>query len=172
MLPGGPAAKLGNRYETWCAVWELVRILHGETESIRIEVPGLDTAEFVVSTGKHREFHRVKRNHSNGKWSLASLRSDGLLRSIADYLVGNDDRFALVSGSEARELLDLCCAAVDAESVEEFEKSFLAATGRMGVFERLLRCWGCSTRTAVETLRRIDILTIDESGIVTKGCAC
>ena len=168
MLPGGPAAKLGNRYETWCAVWELVRILHGETESIRIEVPGLDKAEFVVSTGKHREFHQVKRSHPNGNWSLTSLRSDGLLRSIADSLVGNDDRFVFVSGSEARELLELCCAAVDAESVDEFEKSFLAATRRKGAFERLLRCWGCSTRVAVETLRRIDIHTTDERGIVEK----
>ena len=78
-LPGGPAEKLGNRYETWWTVSELVRMLHGDADAIRIEAPGVDKAEFVVTTGAYREFHQVKRSHPNGKWSLAALCRDGLL---------------------------------------------------------------------------------------------
>ena len=39
-LPGGPADKLGNRYETWWTVSECVRLLRGGTDTIRIEDPG------------------------------------------------------------------------------------------------------------------------------------
>ena len=36
-LPGGPADKIGNRYELWWTVSQFVRIINGEVESIRIE---------------------------------------------------------------------------------------------------------------------------------------
>ena len=58
MLPGGPAAKLGNRYETWCVVADFMRLLHGEADTLRIEVPGIDKAEFVVGKGTQRELIR------------------------------------------------------------------------------------------------------------------
>ena len=38
-LPGGPADKLGNRYERWWTLSELMRLLHGDAEAIRIEAP-------------------------------------------------------------------------------------------------------------------------------------
>ena len=53
-LPGGPADKLGNRYEKWWTLSEFVRLLHGDTEAIRIEDPGVEKAEFVVTTGVGR----------------------------------------------------------------------------------------------------------------------
>ena len=59
-LPGGPGDKLGNRYEKWWRLSELVRLLQGDTETIRIEDPGVDKAEFVVTTGAGRELHQVK----------------------------------------------------------------------------------------------------------------
>lgn len=120
-LPGGPADKLGNRYEKWWTLSELVRMLGGETEAIRIEDLGVDKAEFVVTTGTRRELHQARRSHPNGKWSLAALRSDGLLQVIDQQLAGNDDRFVFASGSDARELAELCDAARDAESDTEFD---------------------------------------------------
>ena len=51
-LPGGAADKLGNRYEKWWTLSEIVRMLQGETEALRIEAPGVGKAEFVVSTGQ------------------------------------------------------------------------------------------------------------------------
>ena len=59
-LPGGAAAKIGIRYEMWWTLSELVRMLRGDTEAIRLEVPGIDKAEFVVTTGARRELHQAK----------------------------------------------------------------------------------------------------------------
>ena len=168
-LPGGPANKLGNRYEKWWTVSECVRMLHGNTEAIRIEPPGVEKAEFVVTVGSRQEHHQAKRSHPNGKWSLAALASDGLLQAIGNALAGNDDRFVFVSGSEARELAELCESARDAESEEEFERVFLAAQERKQSFKKLLSCyWKCAVPTAIERLQRIEVRTIGERDLEDK----
>ena len=167
-LPGGPADKLGNRYEIWWTVSELVRMLHGDTNTIRIEAPGVDKAEFVVTTGACREFHQVKRSHPKGQWSLAAIRADGLMSAIGRTLAGNQDRFVFASGSDARELAALSEAARSAESVAEFESSFLASEGQEQGFEKLRDCWGCDVPTAVERLKRIDVHTVNERQLEEK----
>ena len=162
-LPGGPADKLGNRYEKWWMVAECIRLLRGDTEAIRIEDPSVEKAEFVVTIGARREFHQVKRSHPNGKWSLAALASNGLLRAIGDALAGNDDRFVFVSGSDARELAELCEAAKDAKSGEEFDSVFLAAGKRKELFKKLHDShWKCDELTAFERLQRIEVRVIGE----------
>ena len=167
-LPGGAADKLGNRYEKWWTLSEFVRMLRGDTEAIRIEAPGVDKAEFVVTAGAHRELHQVKRSHPNGKWSLAALRTDGLLEALGSHLADNADRFVFASGSDARALADLCESARHAESPEEFERHFLAAGGRQGDFRALLDCWACDVPPAIERLRRIEVRTIDERELEDK----
>ncbi len=167
-LPGGPANKLGNRYEKWWTVSECVRMLRGDTRGIRIELPDMDKAEFVVDAGSRREFHQVKRSHPNGKWSLAALRRDGLLRDIGDALGGNDDRFVFVSGSTAPELDELCEAACHAKSKEEFEKIFVRAKTRKKPFNELCSVWQCNTHDAIMRLRRIDVRTISERELEDK----
>ena len=164
-LQGGPANKLGNRYEKWWTVSEFLRMLGGSTEAIRIEDPGVEKAEFVVTVCSRRELHQAKRSHPNSKWSLASLRGDGLLQSIGEQLAGNDDRFVFASGSEAHELSELCEAASDAESTEEFEQNFIAAQDRKEGFKKLLGCWSCDLATAVERLKRIEVRTIGENDL-------
>ena len=134
-LPGGPANKLGNRYEKWWTVSEFVRMLHGSTEAIRIEDPGVEKTEFVVMAGSRRELHQVKRSHPSGKWSLAALGADGLLQTVGEELAGNNDRFVFASGSEARELSDLCEAARAAESAEEFEAHLSRGRGSEGIVQ-------------------------------------
>ena len=161
-LPGGPADKLGNRYEKWWTLSEFVRLLRGDAEAIRIEDPGVEKAEFVVTTGVRRELHQVKRHHQDGKWSFAALRADGLLRAIGRQLAGNDDRFVFASGSDARQLSELCEAARASESEEEFERAFLAARERRKRFKKLRCDWACDVASAVERLRRIEVRTIDE----------
>ena len=163
-LPGGPADKLGNRYEKWWTLSEFVRMLRGDTDAIRIEDPSVEKAEFVVEVGSQRELHQAKRNHPNGKWSLAELQRDGLLEAIGGQLTANDDRFVFASGSDAPELSELCDGARDAESVGEFEQRFLEAKARKRSFEALCGAWACGVSTAVGRLRRIDVRTIrDES---------
>ena len=168
MLPGGPAAKLGNRYETWCAVAELMRLLHGDADTLRIEEPGIDKAEFVVSTGTRREAHQVKRSHHEGKWRFAALRADGLISYIGEFLADDNNQFVFTSGSEARELLELAQAAEDAKSMEEFASSFLGETKRKERFGALIADWNCDPQSAVGRLRRIDVRTVDERELQEK----
>ena len=161
MLPGGPANKLGNRYETSWTISELVRMLHGETQAVHLEPPGANKVEFIVmKTGQCRELHQVKRSNFHGKWSFADLRRDGLIRAIGDQLTGSDDRFVFASGSEARELAELCEAASEAESADRFEEVFLTTNDRCCRFRQLLCDWTCESRTAngdvEEILRKAD----------------
>ena len=169
-LPGGPASKRGNRYEKLWTVWECLRMIGDNTDEIRIEVPGVEKAEFVVTVGARRELHQVKCSHPKGKWSVNTLGSPKfrLLQAIGGMLAGNDDRFVFVSGSAAPELDALCKAADDAESEEEFKRDFLAAQGRKQPFETLLGCWRCDVPTAIERLRRIDVRTISERELEDK----
>ena len=167
-LPGGPADKFGNRYETWWTVSECVRMLRGDTEAIRIEAPAVEKAEFVVTTGSRRELHQVKRSHPNGKWSLAALASEGLLRTVGNALAVTDNRFVFASSSDARELAELCDAARDAESTEEFERDFLSTQRRRKSFEKLLHEWTCGVPTAIKFLQRIEVHTIGEREIENK----
>ena len=161
-LPGGAANKFGNRYEKWWTLSEFVRILFGSAEAIRLEEPDVDKAEFVVTTGSRREFHQAKRSNSDGKWSLARLRSDGLLQTIGEALADNVDRFVFASGSDAPELSDLSETANAAESVEEFERVFLKADARSEPFGKLCQDWACDVPTAFERLQRIEVRTIGE----------
>jgi len=83
-LPGGPADKLGNRYELWWTVVQIQNLLLGQWDSIRIEVPGIDKVEFELIRGNVRSYHQVKRSAATGKWTLAELASPdiGILQSI------------------------------------------------------------------------------------------
>ena len=87
-LPGGPADKLGNRYETWWTVWQFVRMLQGACESIRIESPIIDKAEFVLSVGAIHEWHQAKRSHSTGRWTLQALAGLQVLQGIGNLPTG------------------------------------------------------------------------------------
>ena len=167
-LPGGPADKLGNRYEKWWTLSVLVRMLQGHAGAIRIEEPGAHKTEFVVTTGARRELHQVKRSHPNGKWSLAALRADGVLEAIGRQLAGNEDRFVFASASDARELSELCEAANSARSAEEFKGEFLKARARKENFASLLKDWRCDEHTAMDYLRRVEVHVIDDRQIEEK----
>ena len=164
-LRGGPAAKLGIRYEKWWTLSELVRMLHGETDSIRLEEPGLDEAEFVVATGSRRCFHQAKRSHPNGKWSLAALRAEGVLQAMRKELESDANCFVFASSCHAPELSELCDAARSAESVEELERVFLQADSRRRPFETLCDEWSCGVPDAMGRLRRVQVRTVDERGL-------
>ena len=168
-LPGGAAAKLGHRYEKWWTLSELVRMLRGETDSLRIEPPGRWMAlSSSSSPATSREFHQAKRSHSSGKWSVATLSSSGVLGNIGALLIGNRHRFVFVSGSDARELADLCKEASSAESLEEFKGEFLNAQKRADLHRKLLEEWNCDDRVACDVLRRTKVHTVNDRELETK----
>lgn len=167
-LPGGPTDKLGNRYELWWTVSQLVQMLHGQAESIRIEDPGITKAEFVITRQGRRELHQAKRSHQDGKWSLASLAGADvqLLQAVFSQLAGNDARFVFASTSDARELAELADRARHAESAQEFESQFLNAKQQKANFEKLSKHWNNVTAGgARDILRRIEVRTLDERSL-------
>ena len=162
-LPGGPADKIGNRYEKWWTVSQLIRIIQGEAESIRIEDPSVDKAEFVVVSGGYRELHQVK---LKGKWSLDKLGRIGLLQAMGNQLVNDNTKFVFVSGSDAPELRELTERARDAKQVDEFESIFVQAKAQGNALQKLKRIWyNTDTATAHAKLKRIKVRTLDEQGI-------
>lgn len=163
-LPGGPAAKYGHEYERLWTIWQLVRILQGRAEAIRIEDPNLPQTEFWVDAGGRRELHQAKRQHSSGKWTLSSV-GESLTRAIGRHLRGNRNHFVFASGSDTPELRSLCDAANDAESVEEFLTVFLKSKTRRAAFQKLRNWWDCDDPTAVDFLSRIEVRSIDQAGL-------
>ena len=122
----------------------------------------------VTTTRPDCEVHQVKRSHPKGKWTLNALRATDLLEAIGKQLAGNEDRFVFASTSDARELSDLCEAARDAQSADEFKVAFLKAGARNANFASLLQDWKCDEHSAFDCLRRIEVHVIDESQIEEK----
>ncbi len=167
-LPGGPSDKFGNRYELRWTVSQFLRILHGQVDTIRIEEPGVAKAEFVLIGSGRRELHQAKRNHPDGKWSLASLAASDvkLLQAMFTALTGNSDRFVFVSSSDAPELRELSERARQADSAQEFEARFLESDAQKANFEKLRKYWNCaSTSIAYDALQRIAVRTMDETSL-------
>ena len=109
-LPGGPSEKFGNRYEVWWTVSQLLKIIDGQAESIRIEEPTVDKAEFVITVNDRQELHQAKRSNPAGKWSLTTLGNakNKVLQAIFAQLIGNPKlQFVFASGSDSPELRDL-----------------------------------------------------------------
>ena len=161
-LPGGPADKLGNRYEALWTAYQFLRLLDGGCESVRLEEPGVDKAEFVVRRGERSEFHQAKRAGMRGTWSLASLAAEGVLESVKELLRDPNASFVFVSGCAAGELAERCEAARNAESEQEFTETFLKANTRGKPFERIRAGWQCDPETAIDYLRRVEVRTIGE----------
>ncbi len=113
MEPGGRADKLGNRFEgTWVAL-QLLHVLAGSLKSVEIEPlgeaeEGVDL--WVVYADGQQEAQQCKRgNASKGSWSVADLRSRGVLRHLRDQLRRDSSfRYAFISGDPAPDFRGLC----------------------------------------------------------------
>ena len=161
-LPGGPANKLGNRYEQWWTVLQLMRVIRGEAAAIEIEQPGLDFAEFVVKTPTVVEYHQARVSHPSGKWTLSALSS--VLRPAIGVMVANPNAtFTFVSRSDARDLGELSDRARDARGFESFWSPSLDAAAHQSNFQRVVdMCPDKRPEIAYLVLRRIHVTTIDE----------
>ena len=167
---GGPADDPGNRYPHWWTLSEGLRLLHGATELLRVEVLDGVRAELVVSAGARREIQHARRGWPGGAWRLATRGAGAgrLLQAVGDRLADNDDRFVLASGDDPRELSGPARAAGNAESAAAFERAWLTTRARREWFARLLRCWICDAAAAFGRLRRIDVRTIGERDLAQR----
>ena len=169
-LPGGAAEKHSHHYEDLWTVWQFVRMLHGQVDSIRIEDPALPKTEFWLEAGGLRELHQARRHHSKGKWSIHSLQRESLLPCDRRPLTRHENhRFVFVSGSDAPQLRSLCEAAHDAESkTPSSVRGFWSLGNGREVSNSYARWWHCDPPTAIDFLQRIEVHTIDQRELEDK----
>lgn len=131
-LPGGAAAKFGDRYEGRWTVVQLADILAERADVIRLEPPGSEGEgiEFWVQRGNCRSYHQVKRQAPRGRaWSIDDLGRPGLItqffRRLEDPLASS----VFVSADSAPDVRELGERARDAATWDEYREQFACAGG-------------------------------------------
>jgi hypothetical protein len=167
-LPGGSAAKWGELYEGRWTVFTLLRVLDEDADSIRVEEPGEDFAEFVVRAAGETEYHQAKRAFAQtGRWSIKTLLREGVLGPFKEKLEsGGHNRCVFVSGQDADHLRALSTSARSALSPQEFVDHFLSSEPLKRSFQDLYEGWAIDQTGAIELLKRIRVHTVDEDTLL------
>jgi hypothetical protein len=165
-LPGGAAAKFGDRYETRWTIVQLADVLAERVQTVRLEPPGAEGegVEFWVSQKGGRSYHQVKRQAPRGRvWSIDALGRAGvvahLLRKLEDPLAS----CVFVSADSAGELRELAERAKSATDWGEFSQEFLKSDQAKTTFDKV-RTYvdDLSDEETYQRLKRIEMRTIDE----------
>lgn len=169
-LPGGAAEKFGNRYEGRWTVACLLDVMDEKADLVRLEPPRPEEQgfEFWITKQGISEYHQVKRQHSNGHWTLNTLATEGVLANFITRLQDPLVHCVFVSGNSAGQLDELSDSARSATSWEEFNEAFLSSDHRKKNFDRVRHsALGLQEQEIYERLKRIRIRTIDESTLFT-----
>lgn len=164
-LPGGATDKYGNRYELRWTVLKILDVMDENADSIRIEPVGPEGegVEFWIKKGDSIEYHQVKRQNTQGGWSIAALGSKNILSTFYKKFEDKSASCVFISALGAGQLEELTDRARRAKSYEEFEQHFIKDTGNKANFEDLRNRWGnCSKEVVYDYLSRLYINTIGE----------
>ena len=119
-LHGGGAAKVSDIYEEAWTLYSMLDLLAGIATAIKLEPPG--TAghgfEFFLRRARGEEWHQVKYQNSNGRWTLYELKKEDVLRRFKDKLQSDPTvscRF--VSSHSTYPLSKLCAHAAKARGL-------------------------------------------------------
>ena len=167
-LPGGAAEKFGNRYEGRWTVACLLDVMDEKADSIRLEPPEPEGQGFEFWATKQgiRECHQVKRQHSNGHWTLHTLEREGVLTNFTTRLQDPRVHCVFVSANSAGQLDELSDRARRSASWEEFNETFLRADQRRKDFDLVRHSQtGVPEQKIYEQLKRVHIRTVDESSL-------
>lgn len=143
-LPGGAAAKYGNRYEGKWTVYCLAQVMAESAHEIRLEDPGIEGegCEFWLKKDATIEYHQVKRQHATPRaWTIGDLKHEGVLKTAYEKTRDEASRFIFVSTLSSSELAELVGAARDANSLEEFLKLFLSGKFKQDAWDSLITAW-------------------------------
>ena len=129
-LSGGATDKFGNRYEGLWTVDRMIDVIDESADSIRLEPLGEegDGIEFWLDKNTNREYHQVKRQNTEGRWTLGDLESKKILSNFSRKL--NDEQNAncfFASMNNAYQLEELADRARRSQSWLEFQREFLKA---------------------------------------------
>lgn len=169
LLTGGTADKLGNRYEEWWMVLQLIRAIEGEIENICIEDSTVEKSECLITSEKGEELHQNKRSKASGSWTLSQLgeKYEDILAAIFRQLVGNNRSFHFVSGSDAPHLKALTEQARLVPNVVDFREKVLSVSRHDKSYQTLKGEWSNpDDAEALDVLKRVFVRVIDEEAIL------
>jgi len=126
-LPGGATDKFGNRYESLWTIDCIIEVMDEQANSIRLEPPGQEGegVEFWVSRDNGREYHQVKRQNTEGRWTIRALASKQILLNFRKKLDEPTAKCIFASTDKAYQLEELADRARRSQSWQEFDKEFL-----------------------------------------------
>ena len=172
--PGGEADKLGNRYEALWVVDAALDLIDSEYVDLVVEAVGDEAAgvEFFRSTPSGtREYHSVKRQQTNGNWTVSRLTQGkppsgrsilgDLIRKVEEGAVG-----VFSSGTSASELVKLLESAMPSESHEEFLGRIGENAQQSGCFYKSIVPICGDAEAAYFALRHLRVRTKLESDLV------
>ncbi|MCB9453328.1 MAG: HEAT repeat domain-containing protein [Anaerolineaceae bacterium] len=167
VFSGGSAAKKGDYYEQIWTVRCILKVLRGEFDSIQLEPLGAEEEgfEFILKSSTGREYHQVKRQHSEGSWTLARLHQKKILHHFWNKLQESDTKCWFISTSDAQALRELTERSRSLKDWSYFETHGLSSNSRYEDFEELCKYLNVSVserETAFRALKRIEIRTGDE----------
>jgi hypothetical protein len=156
-LSGGPGGKEGITHEALWGVLGFLRLICGQADQMRIEVPGEDGAEFSLQRENRTVWWQTKRQISSQKtWTLAALEAKNVLTYFAEKAKSGDD-CVFASISDAPDLRELSEHAREARDCSEFITHFLGGN-RAGAFKELREIWsGASALDSFQWLKRIHV---------------
>ncbi len=179
-LSGGPADKAGGIYEALWGIEALMRVYAKEAQSIRIEITGVDKAEFGLEVAGTVEYWQAKRQIlKQSGWTLLALRREGILGFFLERCrMGHKCVFA--STSDAAELRTMAEEARKLDSFSSFKQAFLNKTHQKH-FDVLRKHWSdLSDEAAYNFLKLVTVKTADRHtledgllrwlGILFQGC--
>jgi hypothetical protein len=166
---GGPADKLGNRFEGIWTVDILLDLIWGESTSVTVEPIGDEDAgiEFVAvtSTGVDK-YYSIKRQHFKGHWTVARLDEAGVIED----LIAKTRPAAIgvfCSGTSATGLEELIDSASESDSFESFERRTRQSDNLEGDLEdHVATLFEGDVRAAYEALKRLRVETENEARLI------
>ena len=144
---------------------QLVDLVTGRLEWLRIEPPGEDAIELRCGSQSAEFAHQVKRGVSTGgHWTIAAL---GEVLDGFGLLLGDESklRCAFISTHAAPELQELSERARESRDVTEYRKRFLASNRLRAAWDALRTRWRTDAANTWRRLRRITASAIGEDAV-------
>ena len=171
-LPGEESAHFGFRYDHLWIISSFIKIISEEEgcKAISIHPPGREGegVEFVLESDEKKEYYQAKRQSSRGRWSLYTLKKEGVLSTFKDKLLDSDCLCVFVSGNAAHELDELGKAARSSDNLQHFKTHYISSKLRTKWFLDLRNYWAnCGEIIAYNMLQRISTRVYDENSLVS-----
>ncbi|MGL5879828.1 MAG: hypothetical protein ACRC2V_18890, partial [Xenococcaceae cyanobacterium] len=143
-FPGGATDKFGNRYEGLWTVDCMIDVMDEQANSIRLEPLGIEGegVEFWINKDNLREYHQVKRQNTQGRWSISDLANKQILSNFYKKLNNSNSKCVFVSTDKAYQLDELTDRARrSSQSWQEFKRECLTSKNLKDSFFKLGDRW-------------------------------